>query len=406
VRMSAPGAVPLGADQHMLAESGEMMTTDRTAIRRRLAIRRTAHRPPLGGWKPAGHRSILAPIAATIAATVAVGVGVAIARAGRERRTCREVGPDLRLGLLPGEPVPVGLRRMALWQVDGAILQLEGNGTTASPKAVHETRKALKRLRALVRVLEGELGKKEAGRENAALASTARMLAGARDAEVLLDTMDALIARHPGKLARRKSVARARRRLAAERDSAQQRALGDPATRARAIGELRAFRERVLAWDLSARDGVVILEPGVIRLYSQGRKRWRRVEAGKGERVREMHEWRKRVKDLRYIAEMLTVRGEPGGKGDERLRAVASRADSLGELLGDEHDLAVLALWIRANGKRRRTKLPRKTRRTLLRLIERRRRELHRDALRDGERLYRDSPKRFMRRLRTSHGRA
>ena len=405
MRVPAPPAVPLGADQHMLAESGKMMTTDRTAIRRRLAIRRTAHRPPSGGWKAAGHRSILAPIAATIAATVAVGVGVAIARAGRDRRTERERQPDLRLGLLPDETVPAGLKRMALWQVDGAIAQLQGNGTTASPKAVHETRKALKRLRALVRVLEGELGRKEAARENAALAATARLLAGARDAEVLLDTLDALIARHPGKLARRESVARLRRRLAAERDSAQRRALGDPATRARAIGELRAFRERVMAWDLSGRDGIVIVEPGLIRLYSQGRRRWRRVEAGKGERVREMHEWRKRVKDLRYIAEMLTRRGKPTGKGDARLRRIATRADALGELLGDEHDLAVLAQWIAVNGKRRRTRIARKTRKSLLKLIERRRRELRRHALRDGERLYRDSPKRFLRRIRASHGR-
>jgi CHAD domain-containing protein len=390
----------------MLAESEETMTTDRTAIRRRLAIRRTAHRPPSRGGKPAGHRSILAPIAATVAATVAVGVGVAIARAGREGRSEHERKPDLRLGLLPGEALPTGLRRMALWQLDGAISQLEGNGIAASPRAVHETRKALKRLRALVRLLEGELGRKEAARESAALASTARLLAGARDAEVLLDTLDRLIARHPGKLARRKSVARLRRRLAAERESAQRRALGDPATRARAIGELRAFRERVLAWDLSGREGTVIVEPGLRRLYCQGRKRCRRVAAGKGERVQEMHEWRKRVKDLRYVTEMLARRGKAAGKGDEPLRTIATRADALGELLGDEHDLAVLAQWIRDNGKSRRTRVGRKTRRTLLGLIERRRRELRRHALREGERLYRDSPKRFLRRVRASQGHA
>jgi CHAD domain-containing protein len=119
-----------------------------------------------------------------------------------------------------------------------------------------------------------------------------------------------------------------------------------------------------------------------------------------------MHEWRKRVKDLRYVTEMLASRGKTAGKDDQRLRGVASRADALGELLGDEHDLAVLAQWIRQNGKRRRTRVGRKTRRTLLKLIERRRRELRRRALRDGERLYRDSPKQFLRRVRASRGRA
>jgi hypothetical protein len=124
-----------------------------------------------------------------------------------------------------------------------------------------------------------------------------------------------------------------------------------------------------------------------------------------------MHEWRKRVKDLRYVAEMLDSR-EQGGDGrsrargkEERLRKIASRADALGELLGEDHDLAVLADWIRANGKRRRTRLGRKTRRTLLSLIARRRRELRRKALRDGERLYRPRPKKFLRRVRVSQRR-
>ena len=122
-----------------------------------------------------------------------------------------------------------------------------------------------------------------------------------------------------------------------------------------------------------------------------------------------MHLWRKRVKDLRYIAEMLDRRGEPvagNGKPDRaeaaQLRKVASRADALGELLGEDHDLAVLAQWIRTNGKRRRSRVGRKTRRTMLRLIARRQRELRRQALRDGERLYRARPKKFLRRVRAS----
>ena len=49
---------------------------------------------------------------------------------------------------------------------------------------MHETRKALKRLRALVRLLREELGEQAFERENAALRDVARRLAGARDAEV------------------------------------------------------------------------------------------------------------------------------------------------------------------------------------------------------------------------------
>ena len=126
-----------------------------------------------------------------------------------------------------------------------------------------------------------------------------------------------------------------------------------------------------------------------------------------------MHLWRKRVKDLRYIAEMLDRRPQPGSEHakssrgeDKRMRKIASRADSLGELLGQDHDLAVLAEWVRVNGRRRRTRISRKTRRSLLRLIARRRRQLRRQALRDGERLYRARPKKFLRRVRASQRRS
>src|ERR1019366_4555512 len=81
----APAAgIAFGRDQHMLAEGAQMMTTKRTAIGRRLAVRRWANRPPWRGRK-LGHGPIVAPftatVAATLAATVAVGVGVALARA-------------------------------------------------------------------------------------------------------------------------------------------------------------------------------------------------------------------------------------------------------------------------------------------------------------------------------------
>jgi CHAD domain-containing protein len=122
-----------------------------------------------------------------------------------------------------------------------------------------------------------------------------------------------------------------------------------------------------------------------------------------------MHRWRKRVKDLRYAAEMLQQTQQPGPEGhgaDAHLRRVAKRADDLGEMLGEDHDLAVLAERVRTATKRRgrgRSRksrpLRRSTRNTLLKLIARRRRKLRKRALRDGERLYRRSAKLFVRRL-------
>src|ERR1700733_35054 len=215
------------------------MTTDRTAIRRRLAIRGRAHRPPWGGRKPAGHRSILAPIAATFAATVAVTAGVALANAERKRRSARQRRRDRRLGLNPGEHLADALPRMALGQVDLMLELLAREDPADAATTVHEVRKALKRLRALLRLLEHQLGGHELARESQALRNTAQRLSGARDAEVMLATLTTLTARHPRKLARRPGVRQLRKRLLAEQARVEHIALGEPIARAVLMAELQ-----------------------------------------------------------------------------------------------------------------------------------------------------------------------
>ena len=425
------------------------MTTNRTAIRRRLAIRSTANRPPWGAWK-AGHGSIVASLAATVAATVTVavgvGVGVTLARSERERRLEREreverrrerdrqLQRDRRLALAPGERLAGGLRRMALAQLD-LTLELLGDGDGASAgdapgdgatvaaapdeRAVHETRKALKRVRALLRLLEGELGAKTCAREHAAVRGVAGSLSGARDAAVMLSTLDGLIGRHPRALGRRRGVLELRRRVRGEQARMERQTLADPAARAAALGGLQALRWRVAAWSLSDRDGIALIEADLEKLYGQGRRRRLRVLRRRGDRTIAMHEWRKRVKDLRYAAEMLERRGAGGSsrsngsarpdRAGERLRQIARRADALGELLGEEHDLAVLAAHLRAGELRGREdetwRTGRRTRERLLQAIARRRRALRKRALRDGGRLYEEPPKRFVRRVGAAHAR-
>jgi hypothetical protein len=129
-----------------------------------------------------------------------------------------------------------------------------------------------------------------------------------------------------------------------------------------------------------------------------------------------MHRWRKRVKDLRYVAEALS-RAEPSlreraaladprqrerrreqaarRRAAEEMRRLARRADTLGEVLGEEHDLVLLGARVRAEIDRGEGG----GRRSLLRLIARRRKRLRRKALRRGARLYARKPKRLRRAL-------
>jgi hypothetical protein len=338
-----------------------------------------------------------------------------MAKAERDKRSRAERKRQRQFALLPGERPAQGLQRIALGQLDLALELLEGEiDRRGAAHAVHETRKALKRLRALVRLLAHELPQGAFARENAALREMGRRLAGARDAEVMLSTLEQLLERHPRKLGHRGSVARLRERLAAERDRAASNALlGDAAARREVLEDLRALRSRVLQWRLPERAGMELAAPGLASIYRQGRRRHRRAARGKGDRSRAMHEWRKRVKDLRHAAETLD-RSEPGGerarrrggkrarkrKEATRIHRLAQRADALGEMLGEDHDLAVFAERLRKDPH---MQLGRRTRRTLLRLIARRRRQLRRRALREGARIYRRRPKAFLARVRRAY---
>ncbi len=343
----------------------------------------------------------MAPLTASLLTSVALGVGVAIARNAAERRTARR-RRDRQLGLRPGESLGTGLHRMVLAQADLAIEQLAGDERgVLSDEAVHETRKALKRLRALLRLLEGQLEDPELARERELLRKTAARLAGARDAEVMRDTLDGLCKRHAKELSGRYDVLALRRRLALDYERVARRTIGDPAVRMAALADLGAFRRRAAAWELPEEAGLELIEGGLRGIYRQGRRRFRRVRRGKGDQIRAMHAWRKRVKDLRYAAETLErsdLRSRRARAGNKKRRArarreaawlhrLAVRADELGETLGEDHDLAVLAILIRredAGG----AGLRRSSRKRLLTLIEARRRKLRRRALRDGERLY------------------
>jgi len=336
-----------------------------------------------------------------------VGVGVALAKAERERRAEARARLARRASLLVGEPRALGLRRVALGRLDHAIELLESRPVGIDEETVHELRKALKRLRAIVRLLREELGAKRFAREDATLGDCARRLSGARDAEVLVDTLDALLRREPklakhgsgkrGSRKRRGGVRALRAQLIAERDAAS--AGDDPELRRAVIADLRTIRERVAAWELRERpqDPTRLSARGIERLYREGRRRMRAARR-RGD-FESMHAWRKRVKALRYAAETLD-RGEATRKtkSGRRLHRVARRADRLGEALGEEHDLALLARAVRE-----RSELFagwRKQRKRLLKMIARRRKRLRKRALREGERLYRRRPQRFVRRLR------
>jgi CHAD domain-containing protein len=165
-----------------------------------------------------------------------------------------------------------------------------------------------------------------------------------------------------------------------------QRALGDgdgrrPAA-AGVVAMLHEARGRIDQWALE-RDSFDALHDGLERTYLRGRRDFRAARSDPT--VEALHEWRKRVKDLWYQHTLLRALWPPV------MQAVGGEAHELSNRLGDDHDLAMLADWVREHG----AADP-----DFFEAVERRRSELQDEAMALGERLYADKPGAYLRRLR------
>src|ERR671914_198953 len=293
-----------------------------------------------------------------------------------------------RFRLGDGEPVPDGVRRIACEQLDMSIERLQGDADEDLGTAVHETRKSLKRLRATVRLARDELGDEAYRRENVAFRDAGRRLGGARDSQVLLETLDALTDRYPDE-APPERFARFKRTLVGQHGAAQRR-LCEGAAVAEVLGELRRARENVAEWQLE-REGLDALAPGFKRIYRRGRRAYR---AARQEPTTEnLHELRKRAKYLWYAAQIVR------GAAPKQMKRVARRAHELSDLIGVDHDLALLA----QRATERRDRFPDAAAAgELAELVERRRAEIQRDALDLARRLFRKKPRKIVRPLERS----
>src|SRR5918992_2085923 len=293
-----------------------------------------------------------------------------------------------RFRLEDGERVPDGVRRIARGQLDLSIERLHGDTDEDLGTAVHETRQSLKRLRAIARLARDELGDEAYRRENVAFRDAGRRLAGARDSQVLLETLDALTDRYPDE-APPERFERFKRTLVGQHGAAQRR-LHEDAAVAEVLGELRRARENVAEWQLE-REGLDALAPGFRRIYRRGRRAYR--TARQEPSTENLHELRKRAKYLWYAAQIVR------GAAPKQMKRVARRAHELSNLIGEDHDLALLTQ--RSN--ERRDRFPDDTAADeLAALAERRRAELQREALELARRLFRNKPRKIVRPLERS----
>ena len=306
---------------------------------------------------------------ALAAAGAVAGMGaVLLVRSARARRkgSAAAKSASRKFRLRKKERLPDGIVRVAAGRLDSALDQLSGRAGDDTAKAVHEARKDIKKLRAVVRLVQADPS------WNVRLRDTARRLAGRRDADVLLETLDALVA--SGAVSK-KSVRKLRKELSREAG----RQDDDGSAIELASAELTLARNEVDAL-APAKDAFKAVRPGLQRIYGDGRAAYR--VARKKPTTANLHEWRKRVKDLWYSATVLR------SAWPAMMSELAAEAHVLSDLLGEDHDLAILA--DRATGKKHKE---------LRRAIAKRRARLQKRALKLGKRLYAEKPKGFTRRI-------
>ena len=273
------------------------------------------------------------------------------------------------------------LRRAAHGRIDAALERLRRDTRTDVATAVHDTRKDMKKLRSLLRLVRDGLGEQRYRAENDRYRDAARQLSPAREAEVNLATLAALRKRYADEAPAAETLRRAleleHERVAVEGDALDERV-------AQVTEAIAAGATDIDDWPLDG-DDFDLVQAGIERAYRRGRRGLRRVRDDPT--AENVHDWRKRVKDLWYQLRLLQ------DAWPAVLKASAAEAHELADLLGDHHDLSVLVA-------KARDQAPDDPDTEMLAALgERRQAELLDAALQLGDRLYAEKPDQFTRRV-------
>ncbi|HXM03407.1 MAG TPA: CHAD domain-containing protein [Chthoniobacterales bacterium] len=292
-----------------------------------------------------------------------------------------------------------GVKRIASERLEQAIAAA-GIKPRPSPDDVHEIRKDLKSLRALLQLARGHLLKATRGQENLVLRDAGRTLSSNRDAAALLEALEKLFG--PQKQPKGEALQPAGRQIVDRlRQQIQTEAARSLTQRdLRTVAEmLSSMRTRIPDWVFATgviQRGSMLLAAGLERTYRLGRQHYRIVDTiGMENATDELwHEIRKQAKALGYQLRLLRK------IWPSALHAWIDALDELSDGLGDDHDFAliqqkILQLPFESSD----TEEQVNARQALLRAIDRRRQRLKLFSLNRARMIYVEKPARFVQRL-------
>jgi len=224
------------------------------------------------------------------------------------------------------EPIAQGVRRVGLEQIEIAEAKLASREDVAA--SVHDARRCLKRLRALLRLIRPALDEDLYQREAERISGTGRLLSGVRDLDVMrhmLSKLESRLGETPNGTTQRLHKLLVHGQGLGRRSGAE--------GRRQALQRLGQTR-KLFTGKVTAKIELGHLVEGLGRTYRKARKTFH--EAYREPSDESFHTWRKQVQ-LHWRHMLLLSRGWP-----EALSARAGEAKALSQLLGEDHDHSIL----------------------------------------------------------------
>jgi len=285
--------------------------------------------------------------------------------------------------LKQGASISNEVRRIVLKQLEAAISELHSVGDPQSDDAVHDARRRVKKIRAIIRLVRPVLDK-EYRAVDRDLSTVSRLLAPVADGRGIVETLKEIEHRYPASLSKRAlAVARKgvlRNGARADRDAHARGILKI------AAGTLRSERGRVKRWRVRG-EGFRAIAPGLEESYRRARRMmlvtWSKPKPS------HFHTWRRYVKDHWFHIRLLE------GRCGYHLVAYERRIEALDGILGEYHNVILLRDLLVTD-----ESLPHEESARCLRVVSRYQRVLCRHAEILGARIYTERPRRFVRRVR------
>jgi CHAD domain-containing protein len=275
------------------------------------------------------------------------------------------------------------IRRIVLRQLDLATSELKSIGDPESDEAIHDARRRVKKIRAVIRLVRPVLDKSHLA-VDPDLRQVSRLLAPVADGKGVIDTLNQL-ARRYSKILPRKTVTMLRSDLIEREKRIDSQAEAEHVLQ-RATSTLRAHRAEVKQWRLSE-DGFRAIAPGLKASVRRARKAM--VEAWLHPSPAHHHAWRHHVKDHWFHVRLIEARC------GNHLMPVQRRLEALDGILGEYHNLTLLHEVLVSD-----SALSGPERARCLRVVAKYQRALRRHAQLLGLRIYGEKPRHFVQRVK------